>query len=89
MRHIDSVPEATPAFVRSTAFIAAMLIGDMTRPMPTPISMNAATQVAVARVDLDARLPEQRDRDEHQAADDQRARADPVGQPPGDRARRR
>ena len=39
MRFIERMPEATPAFARSTAFIAARLIGDMTKPMPTPISM--------------------------------------------------
>jgi hypothetical protein len=46
MRLIDSVPEATPAFVRSTAFIAAVLIGDMVRPMPTPMIMNAGSRNA-------------------------------------------
>ena len=44
MRNMDSVPDATPAFVRSTAFIAAMVIGDITRPMPTPMSTNAPTR---------------------------------------------
>ena len=44
MRLMDRMPEATPAFVRSTAFIAAVLIGDITRPMPRPISMNAPTR---------------------------------------------
>ena len=33
--------EATPALVRSTAFIAPMLIGDITMPMPKPSRMNA------------------------------------------------
>ena len=37
IRLIDSTPEATPALVRSTAFIAAVLIGDITRPMPRPM----------------------------------------------------
>ena len=41
IRNIESTPEATPALAGSTAFIAAVLIGDMTRPMPTPISTNA------------------------------------------------
>ena len=38
MRLIDSTPEAAPALVRSTEFIAAVLIGDMTSPMPRPMS---------------------------------------------------
>ena len=37
--------------VRSTAFIAAVLIGDIMRPMPRPIRTNAGEQEAVARVD--------------------------------------
>ena len=40
IRLIDRVPEATPALVRSTAFIAAVVIGDMSRPIPMPISTN-------------------------------------------------
>ena len=44
IRVIDRIPEATPAFVTGTAFIAAVLIGDMTRPMPTPIIMNGTTR---------------------------------------------
>ncbi len=38
MRNMESVPEATPALLRSTEFIAAMLIGDMIRPRPRPMS---------------------------------------------------
>jgi hypothetical protein len=38
MRLIDRTPDAAPALVRSTEFIAAVLIGDMTRPMPRPMS---------------------------------------------------
>ena len=41
IRNMLSVPEATPALVRSTAFMAAMLIGDITAPMPKPSRMNA------------------------------------------------
>ena len=44
IRLIESVPEATPAFVRSTAFIAAVLIGDITSPIPAPIAMNAGSR---------------------------------------------
>ena len=33
---IVSTPEATPAFSRATEFIAAVLIGDMTQPIPSP-----------------------------------------------------
>ena len=44
MRAIDSVPEATPALLRSTAFIAAALIGDITRPMPRPMAMKAGSR---------------------------------------------
>ena len=40
MRLMDSVPEAAPALVRSTEFIAAVLIGDITSPIPMPISTN-------------------------------------------------
>ena len=36
MRDIVSTPEATPAFWRATEFIAAVLIGDMTQPIPSP-----------------------------------------------------
>ena len=38
IRLIDRMPPATPAFVRSTAFIAAVLIGDMMKPIPMPMS---------------------------------------------------
>ena len=45
MRLIDSVPEATPAFVRSTAFIAAVLIGDIVEPdARRPSAMNAGSR---------------------------------------------
>ena len=39
MRFIERMPEATPALVCSTEFIAAVLIGDITKAMPTPIRM--------------------------------------------------
>ena len=39
-----SVPDATPAFVRSTAFIAAVLIGDIVKPIPSPSRMNGTTR---------------------------------------------
>ena len=57
IRLIVSVPEATPAFVRSTAFIAAVLIGDITRPSPRPIRMNAGSSspYVVATVIRDCR----------------------------------
>ena len=45
MRFIERMPEATPALARSTAFIAAVLIGDITKPMPTPISMKPGSSV--------------------------------------------
>ena len=71
-----------------TAFIAAVLIGDIIRPMPMPISDEGGQQVAVAGVDVDARL-------NHAIATahssrprgHQRPRADPVGQAPGERRR--
>ncbi len=44
MRLIDTIPLATPALAGSTAFIAAVLIGDITRPMPRPISTKAPTR---------------------------------------------
>ncbi len=40
------MPEATPAFVRSTAFIAAVLIGDIVKPIPSPSRMNGTTRKA-------------------------------------------
>ena len=40
MRNIESTPDATPALVLVTAFIAAVDIGDMVRPMPAPSRMN-------------------------------------------------
>ena len=40
MRFIDRMPEAIPALVSATAFIAAVDIGDMTSAMPPPIRMN-------------------------------------------------
>ena len=39
-----SVPDATPALVRSTAFIAAVLIGDIVKPMPRPSRTNGMTR---------------------------------------------
>ena len=41
MRLMESTPDATPALVLTTAFMAAVLIGDITRPMPRPIRMKA------------------------------------------------
>ena len=38
IRLIESTPEATPALVRSTAFMAAVLIGDIVKPIPRPMS---------------------------------------------------
>ena len=38
IRFIVRIPDATPALLRSTAFIAAVVIGDMTSAMPMPIS---------------------------------------------------
>jgi hypothetical protein len=44
MRLIDSVPDAAPALVWSTAFIAAVLIGDITNPMPSPMRAKLAAR---------------------------------------------
>ena len=41
MRLIDRIPEAAPALSALTAFIAAVDMGDITRPIPRPISMKA------------------------------------------------
>ena len=49
IRLIDSTPDAAPAFVRSTAFIAAVLIGDIVRPMPMPHQHEAREQQAGSR----------------------------------------
>ena len=44
MRVMERIPDATPAFVLSTAFIAAVLIGDITKPIPSPCRMKATTR---------------------------------------------
>ena len=44
MRDIESTPEATPALLTCTAFIAAVLIGDITKPIPSPCRMKATTR---------------------------------------------
>ena len=41
MRLMVRIPLATPALEGSTAFIPAVLIGDITSPMPRPISTKA------------------------------------------------
>jgi hypothetical protein len=38
MRLMESTPDAAPALVRSTAFIAAVVIGDITSPIPRPMT---------------------------------------------------
>ena len=45
IRFIDRIPEATPALAWSTEFIAARLIGDITKPMPMPIRMKPGSRV--------------------------------------------
>ncbi len=45
MRFMDRIPDATPALVCVTEFIAAMLIGDITKAMPTPISTKPGSSV--------------------------------------------
>ena len=85
MRLIERMPEATPALVWSTAFMAAVLIGDITRAMPRPIRTKRGEQEAVARVDVEmSDCQNSEPDDEEQAGDHQRARADAVGQPAGD-----
>ncbi len=48
IRLIDSTPEATPALVRSTAFIAAVLIGDIDQAHAEAHQHEAGQQQAVA-----------------------------------------
>jgi hypothetical protein len=43
MRLMVRIPDAPPAFDGSTAFIAAVDIGDITRPMPTPSRREAGS----------------------------------------------
>ena len=43
IRLIERIPEAAPALSALTAFIAAVDMGDMTNPIPSPISMNAGS----------------------------------------------
>ena len=88
IRVIDSVPDATPALARSTAFIAAVLIGDIVKPIPTPSRMNGVTRKRVRRVDLDPATARRGDGgDEQQSRHQRRARADAVGEAPGERGR--
>ena len=44
MRNIESTPEAIPAFSTGTAFIAALVIGDIVSAIPTPSSMNPGSR---------------------------------------------
>ena len=44
IRNIESTPEATPAFCTGTAFIAALVIGDIVIAMPMPSSMNPGSR---------------------------------------------
>jgi hypothetical protein len=46
IRLMERMPEATPAFSRATLFMAAADIGDITRPMPRPMSTKAPTRKA-------------------------------------------
>ena len=43
IRNIDRIPDAAPALSGDTEFIAAADIGDITNPIPSPISMNAGS----------------------------------------------
>ena len=72
IRLIERIPDATPALAWSTAFIAAVLIGDMTRPMPMPISTKAPTSERVAGGRRQMALPEQRAGDGDQPGGHQR-----------------
>ena len=45
MRPIDRIPDATPALVTSTEFIAAVDIGDIVSAMPMPSRTNAGSSV--------------------------------------------
>ena len=53
IRNIESTPEATPAFCTGTAFIAALVIGDIVIAIPMPSSDEPGQQVEVGRVDRD------------------------------------
>ena len=44
MRNIESTPEAIPAFSTGTAFIAALVIGDIVSAMPMPSSMKPGSR---------------------------------------------
>ena len=44
MRNIESTPEAIPAFSTGTAFIAALVIGDIVIAMPMPSSMKPGSR---------------------------------------------
>ena len=44
MRNIESTPEAMPAFSTATAFIAALVIGDIVSAMPIPSSMKPGSR---------------------------------------------
>ena len=45
IRLMVRIPDAPPAFDGSTAFIAAVDIGDITRPIPMPSRMKAGSSV--------------------------------------------
>ena len=44
MRLMDRMPPATPAFATWTEFIAAVDIGDITRPIPRPMTENQGSR---------------------------------------------
>ena len=67
--------------MRSTAFIAAVLIGDIVKPMPSPSRMNGTTRnpKVVSTWIRDCQASEMRD--QRQPDHQRRARSDAIGEP--------
>ena len=76
-RNVELMPEAMPARCGRTTPTAVEASGGLTRPTPTPATMNPGMRWVQSELAVEAAHEQQPDADEHQPGTDQRAHRAP------------
>ena len=78
--NVERMPEATPRWFSGTLLMIAEVLGAEKTPWPIPLSTSRLGEGGVGEVDREREQPEERRRDQEEAAGREQPRPEPVGE---------